>query len=433
MIGAYRRLKHERSAQLSRLIGCASYAPLLVLALVILMCRLFVAAQILTVDEFAIYSAILLVSSSFTMLGCLGLQTMLQREMPVLLHREQRRRAMILLAQAMLVAFACTAIAIIVTMVWPGIKSGGLLDKNLVLVGLVHGLSQQVFVLVTVESRSSGLMMLFSWQYVCRSVAIITAGVIVMNLLHSGISGAAAEAITTLVLCGILLTASMRRTSTSVLQSIHLGVIRIHKVRWRSTTSMFLVMVIAWIIQNADRWTAEQKLNSTNFAIYIFAATLIAVSSSAQMVINASLFPRLARKYAESGTQAAFRSAVAFSAALGALGLIAAPLAWICWEFTVSHWFPRYSSSITIAPMLIVVGVLRVSDYWSSFLIIIGQEARLLRATTISAVIAASAWWCIFGLTSTISITAIVWMALILAAVVYLSVMTLAWKESKRC
>jgi len=421
------------AARTLRLARHASYAPLLASALAVMMARLLVAARLLEVDAFATYSAALLVSGSFCMLGCLGLQTMLQRDMPVLFFQGRSRRAMVLLAQAGVVAAACAAAGGALAFALPGGAAGSVLDRTTIIVGLVHGLSQQVFVLVTVESRSRGLTVLFSGQYVVRSIAVFAAGIGMIAATGSGSAAAAAEAAATLLVSAGVLEGSLRRASTTFAASMRLGGRRFHAIRWRAASALLAVMMATWLVQNADRWMAERSLDVAGFASYAFASNAIVVASAAQMMINAALFPKLARTYAASGAVPAFRSAAGISAALAVAGLVAAPAAWACWDLAVSRWYPQYAVSSTVAPLLIAVGVLRVSDYWSSFLLIVGAETRLLRATAAAALGAVGAWWFLSGSSAAASVASVGWLALSLAGATYLAGMAMAWKESKRC
>ena len=85
------------------------YAPVLTLAMGLMFVRSLVMARLLDVEAFGQYSAGILVSATFCMLGCLGLQSMLQREWPVHLVRGRERSGPVRAAQCHLVATACCA------------------------------------------------------------------------------------------------------------------------------------------------------------------------------------------------------------------------------------------------------------------------------------------------------------------------------------
>lgn len=161
-------MNQERNQFLPRLLWKSAYFPVLIFALAIMFARLLVAARLLAVNEFASYSAGLLVSSSFCMLGDLGLQILLQREMPLLICRGKSRQGIVLLMQALIVAIICASASMIAAWLGLGLilNDTGLITPTVACTGLIHGLSQQSFLLVTVESHSRLRPLLFAWQYI---------------------------------------------------------------------------------------------------------------------------------------------------------------------------------------------------------------------------------------------------------------------------
>ncbi len=419
-------------AALRRLVREGAYAPVLVLALGLMMARLMAAARILEVQEFARYSAALLVSGSFCMLGSLGLQTMLQREMPVRIHRGQERHGMVLLAQALMVAAGCAAAGLLAAFAIPAAGGGQALDRATFMVGVLHGMSQQVFVLMTIESRSRGRTMGFAGQYLARSVAVAGCGIAVMWLGSSGPWAAGAEAAATFAISAAMLGGISERSGTPAIASALLAMRRIHDLRWRAAAMLLAVYAVSWAVQNADRWVAERSVGVEAFAVYAFAANALTVASALQMVTNASMFPRLAKVHAEFGRRGAFLQAVRYSTLLAALGLAAFPIAAFAWSLMVRQWFPKFGESTTIAPLFIAVGVLRVSDYWSSFALVVGAEGRLLLVTTVSALVMAGAWWLTLPQGIPLTVQSVAWLAVALAAGAYVSSIGVAWRESRQ-
>jgi O-antigen/teichoic acid export membrane protein len=414
------------------LIRRGGYAPLLILALALMMARLLAAARVLEVAEFAGYSATLLVSSSFCMLGALGLQIMLQRDLPELLRRGQARHGMILLMQAVIVTMSCAIVGLLACLIFPSAAGSQALTSTAFATGVLHGLSQQFFLLVTIESRSRGRTLEFATQYLTRSLAVVTIGLSVMSSTGSAQWGAAAEAATTLAVCVTLLGRIASRAQVSIATSAILAIRRANSICWKSASMLLSVFVLSWCTQNMDRWIAERTLAIQSFAVYAFAANAMVVASAVQMTANASLFPQLARRFAASGRWAAFRLAAQFSAALAAVGLVASPVALLAWRLLIEHWFPQYEDSIEIAPMLIAVCVVRIADYWTSFLIIIGAERKLLLAAGCSIALVSIGWLvalCSYGLPTALSIA---WLALALAGSWFVVALGVSWRESRR-
>lgn len=408
------------------------YAPLLIVALGVMMARLLVAAHTLGVGEFARFSAVLLVSSSFCMLGALGLQTMLQRDLPALVHRGQERRGMVLLFQSLLVSAACAVVGLAAAAAWPAGSGNRAIDGLTLALGMLHGMSQQSFLLVTVESRSRGATMSFGRQYLGRSLLVVACGYAAMRLSGSGAAAASAEAAATLVVVFGVLRGIAVRARCGIRMSARLAVRRIVALPWRSALALLAAFAATWLVHNIDRWVAEGRLGVSEFAGYAFAGTVLSASSSLQMVVSASFFPRLATEHARSGRRSAFRLAMRFSAALAAVGIAALPLAVIAWRLFVEGVFPQYAWTLPAAPILVAVGVVRIADYWSGYLLVVGAERQLLSVTVVSALAAAGAWWW-WSSTSGGGATfmAIAWLALAMAVVPGAAGLWLAWRKSR--
>ncbi len=98
--------------------------------------------------------------------------------MPLLICRGKSRQEIVLLMQALAVAVVCASVGMIAAWLGLGLilNNTGLITPTVTCTGLIHGLSQQSFLLVTVESHSRLRPLLFAWQYIN-----------IVNLSNSGI------------------------------------------------------------------------------------------------------------------------------------------------------------------------------------------------------------------------------------------------------
>jgi O-antigen/teichoic acid export membrane protein len=156
---------------------------------------------------------------------------------------------------------------------------------------------------------------------------------------------------------------------------------------------LLAVASLGFLAINADRWLAAQTLPRSAFADYAFGWTVLMVAQSVQVVINASLYPMLARRYAAEGKWPTFRIAAKASLGLLLAGTVMAIPLWALLDLAVTHWFPTYAAAQSLLPIFLLVAVLRVSDFWSSYLIVVGQERRLLALNVLSAALGAALWW----------------------------------------
>ncbi len=365
------------------------YAPLLALAMGLMMLRLLIMARLLDVQAFAEFSGGLLISGTFCMLGCLGLQSMLQREWPLNLVRRQERRGLVLAAQCNLVALGCSAVGLLVASA--GVSLAGI-APGLLAIGILHGLSQQLFLIATVESRSRGDALRFAGQNLVRASSALGLSAMVAVGTGSPLATLASEAFVSLVLSLIFFHRSLGHASLKAKAVYQLAIRRLRRVPWRSAMTLMAIMIVGFGLLNADRWVASDQLGATLFAHYSFAWIVLTIAQSVQSVINASIYPLVARCFAEFGRETAFGLCLRVSAVMLIAGVaVAVPVSYLL-DFSIHRWYPQYADAATLLPLFLGIAVLRLSDFWSSFLLIIGFESRLLRLSLAAAATGALAW-----------------------------------------
>lgn len=406
------------------------YAPVLALATALMMLRLFALARLLDIPNFAQVSAALLVSSTFTMLGCLGLQSLLQRDMPIMFVRGRERAARVLLSQSVLAAYASTGIAMLAAFVVP-LDFGS--PANLVAIGIVHGLSQQLFVVASVESRSRGEPLRFAVQSLIRSVIIVAAGLMAARMTRSASAVVIAEAVVSLALAHGLLWQTLGHAALGVAATLRIALDRIRRIDWRAAWVLLLVSLLSFALTYADRWGAASVLGAHDFANYAFAGTVLAIGLSAQGLVNASAYPMLARLYAREGQRACFALCSKLSLIALAGGLVLALPGYFVLEFAVRRWYPAYDIALALLAPFLLVAAFRVSDFWSSYMMITGFQDRLLKTNLLAGVAAALVWvllakpWDAAGRTP----GQFAFLAVLLCVIGYAAVVFASWRCSR--
>lgn len=406
------------------------YVPLLGLAMGLILVRTLVMAKLLDIPSFSQFSGGLLVSSTFSMLGGFGLYFLLQREMPMQIIRGRERAAALLLMQSLSAATACALAGLV--LVAAGIEVGGL-GPSILAIGIIHGLSQQVFLIATVESRSRGLPLTFSLQTLVRAVIVLAVSIGVGVLLKSAGAVLMAEAIVSLLLTYKILKGVWQHARVGAVMVFRLAMRRMSRVRWSSAIVLLAVGSIGFLLMNIDRWAAVRLLQPKAFAYYAFAWMVLMVAQSMQAVINASVYPMLARRFASTGRVASFR--IAAGASFGLLLACAItfwPTYWLL-NAIVMLWFPAYAESRSILGLFMLVAALRLSDFWSSHLLIVGQERRLLLVNFATGAIVFAVWVYLFtsGVNGAVEIRVLAWLAVALAFTSYLVTAVTAWAASR--
>lgn len=351
------------------------YLPLLGTAMALMMARILVMARLLDVASFGIYSAGLLVSTTFGMLGCLGLQSLLQRDMPIMAARGRLRRSLVLLAQSMLVACLCAGVllALLVT----GVGAAGL-SAPVLAIAVMHGLSQQVFLVATVESRSLGQPVRYSLQYLGRAAAVTALSAAVASAFGSAAAALAVEAAISLAMTVAILShmASAHGQRAAVLLAAAWRALA--RANWRTALIFLGVSLAASAVLSVDRWAAAAWLSGPAFAQYAFAGVALLIAQSAQSMVNASVHPALARRYALAGARTAYSLCARVSWGLLVMSIALAIPAGLLAAAAVQRFYPAYEPALAILWLVLASGVLRISDFWSSFLMICGHERTML-------------------------------------------------------
>lgn len=406
--------------------GKLAYMPIMMVAMALLMVKPILMARFFRPEEFAAYSSGLLISSTFCMFGCLGLYNELQRDMPVKFYAGLERKAFVLLLQAALVAAVCFVLLGLGG--FSSVEIAGLGGAGLT-VGVFHGFSQQLFLLSTVESKSRGETLRFSHQLISKAVLVITIAVFVGWKTDSAVATLLTEAVISLLLgVGIVVRAVSRFSLVSLMR---LAVRQLARINWPDALTLMGVTMVTFMVMNLDRWLAGVLMPARDFAIYAFAWVVLMAAQAAQAMVNASVFPALAREYAASGRRRSFRLAGLISLLTLVAGVI---LAWpLCKLINggISLYFPEYVKATTVVVIFYLGGVLRFSNFFSGFLIVVGKERPLLVINVATLLAGVMLWFAVFGLAGFSRLVPLAWFSLFLMALNYFAILVYAFLEGR--
>jgi O-antigen/teichoic acid export membrane protein len=366
------------------------YAPILSIAIVVLMARVLVFARVLSLEEFARFNIGMLSSSTFCMLACIGLQMILQREWPVYIVRRLERHGLVRAAQCNIVAIASASLGVMtaaaLAFAWP--------QAQLIALGIAHGLSQQMFVIANFERRSRGDPVGSANQNLVRAVILLLSGVSVAIATKSAALVIVVEAAVSMIIAAGIFRGASIRGGMSLDLAYKLALRGLPRVAWRSALVLMIVSIVSFMVFNLDRWIAADRLGAAGFARYAFAWIVLSAAQSAQGVINAAVYPMLARRMAAMGQASARRFCATLSISVFLAGTIAVVPAWIIADQLIVRWFPRYSGTGALILIFLGVAVFRVSDFWSSYLVIIGRERVLLLWNVLLSLLVILLWTC---------------------------------------
>ncbi|MET4371912.1 hypothetical protein ABIA99_004617 [Bradyrhizobium sp. LB12.1] len=388
-----------------------SYTPILGVAAAISLGRLFLYTALLDVGEFGTASKLLLLSSLFGMCGTLGTQLVAHRDVPRLIHAGHGKEAVSMLAQCVVVS---SLVAPPFVLIAPILGKFFDLSISEVILALCHGFVSQVFLTLVIESKSRLAMLQYARDMLWRSILVTIAGAAAAYMGLGGQGVVAAEAFLTLLVLPFLGATifSINRIGWSDIEPF-----RIRNLPWRASIVLLAGSVVAYGSCNADRWVAASVLKPLDFGHYSFAWIPLLAAQSVQWLLNAGVFPLLVRHEAAQGPASAFRLTAVVSLSVLAVSTITAFIAWAVAAPFVQAWLPKYLEALPILPPLLGAAALRVSDFWSNYLIVSRSEGVLLKVQMVGF----AAMFVCWALVAEPSYTSVAWLAFLTAATAFLA------------
>lgn len=402
------------------------YVPILAMAMALMLGRMLVVARLLPVEGFATYSLGLLISSSFCMLGCLGLQSLLQRDLPIMIVRRRERAGAVLSMQCVLVAVVSAFTLVIISLSFFPVILGT--NSRISAIALIHGLSQQLFTIATVDSRSRNRPIIYANQNLIRAILLAFISPMAIGLGGDAFTALALEASCTLAVSCLLFYRNLNSIAFAAKDAMIVAYRSLRRVNWKSAVALLAISGITFVASNLDRWIAAQQLQDPSFGVYSFAWTIFIVAQAMQLIINASAYPLVARKYANDGAKSAFRFCARLSLSLLIASLFLSVFSYPIIVLIIEGFYSSYVNSLIIIPIFVIAACLRVSDFWTSYSIVTGREAQLLKATAITVLVVFIIWMVSLGIFEAgIDIFSISCLALMLAIGSYLTSILVAW------
>lgn len=403
------------------------YVPILASAMAIMFVRTLLAAKLLDVPEFALFSVGILVSNSFCMLGCFGFYLLLQRDLPMLIAKGRCVRGSLLLHQTLILSVV--GFLGLLPLSFFGLFS---VSPAFFAISLLNGFAQQAFLVVTLQSRSEGRSMRFALDNLMRSVAVLA--VIAFIGWNSGTAASMllAESLVTLAMVAWIYGAMGRQGAIGRKALWVVAARGFSSARWWSSLALMATGIFGFVMLSGDRWIAAALLDRDGFALYAFAGVVLIVAQSLQSVINVSVFPGLAKTYALFGCTSAARAALRYSL----IGLIVAFCMAVPVFFMTNHaielFYPAYAPTREFLALFLLIASLRVSDFLSSFLIIAGRERLLLGVNMLSVGLGGVVWLGFFGLdVASMRPFSIAWFAALVTAFNYAACLLVTVHSSK--
>lgn len=404
-------------ASLSRMLRPSArlaYVPVLAVAMGLMFVRTLLAARLLDMTEFGFFGAGILVSNFVCMFSCFGYYLLLQRELPMLIAKGQRQRGLLLMHQTLLLA------AVICVALLPlSLLDLFSVSPSFFAISLLNGFGQQVFLVVTLQSRSEGRTMQFAIDNLLRATFVLVGITLTGVLFETAFSMLFVESLVTLMIVmrvyAVSIKSRLKRAAPWV--AAGRGLMRIN---WGVPLTLGATGMVGFVVQSGDRWIAATLLSTEEFALYAFASIVLILAQSLQALANVLVFPSLAKTYVLAGSKPAALKAIRYSFFLLVVsGLLAVPALWMV-AIGIERFFSAYAQSQDLLYLFALIAVLRLSDFFSSFLVIAGYERQLFSISIGSAALPLMVWLSYYGFNTTGANTvSIAWLAAIVVLLNY--------------
>jgi len=376
-----------------------SYVPTLGFSAFFSLARIVVYAHVLGAEAFGLLARLLLVSSLFCVVGSLGFQLLAQRELPALFSSGKYRTGLIFLCKAMIVTTFTASLMSAYSLLNFSIAG---VSGLLLCCAIAHGWSQQIFMLVLIDTRSRLEMTRYAKQSLLKTVsAFLTAMVVAM--FGAGVTGIVIAEIFVTLLFGLTLISKVTKNSAKLLL-------------WKASIRGFTR--VAFLSTNIDRWLAAEYLTDDDFGQYAFAWISLTAALSIQSLLNAGIFPLISRKIKEENDTAAFKITAYSSLTMLFIGITISIALSLLSKWFIFNKYQHYAPALPLITPLLLASIFRLSDFWSSYLIAIHRQQSLIKAQVFLFFIALIYYLEIIKSTH-ISPISFAWMAVTLAVISY--------------
>lgn len=387
-----------------------SYTPLLGLAAFLSLIRITIYSRLLSVGDFGLLSKLLLISSLFGTAGSLGFQLMAQRDLPALFAEGRYRSGLVALCKAITVTTISAVLVSAFSLLNIPILS---VSGFLLCCSIVHGWSQQVFMLAVIDTRSRLEMMRYAKQVLLKTLAASVVAATIAALGGGPIGIIFAELLVTLLLSIRLITAITKNIAKRLLWEI--SVRSFKRSDFSTALTLFSSTLLMFFSANIDRWLAADRLKHDDFGLYAFAWISLTAALSFQALLNAGIFPLISRKRKEGHAKAAFRTTASISIATLLAGTVIASMVYVFAQWFLLNKYQRYALALPLIMPLLLAAVLRLADFWSSYLIVMHRQ-NLLMKIQIFLILIPCFYYFAMGRSSAFGPVDFAWLAVVLAA-----------------
>jgi O-antigen/teichoic acid export membrane protein len=358
--------------RLKKYIHKIAFFPLIALANFLMFFRLLALAKIFNLSDFGQFSMGMLIANSFCLFGGVGFYQLLQQKLPRLHISKKKKEALILTNQAIVSTLSIFIIVVLIIFAFAGKLR---YEPLFLLISAFAGLSQQLFLVFTLQSRSANDSLGYSLEILIRNFSVTITIVMLAIFFQSPVLCILTDAILTFVIGFIIF---FKNYNFFSLNYFFLSIKLLKNVEWKKIIYLFMLSAFGFFIANADRWIAGIYFDKQKFGLYSFGFLILTISQSVQAIINVVTFPSISNIYQIYGAKKAFIYTKKIAILAITIAACFLPFFFFLANFMIGRFYPSFFSVKYVIALFMIVSLFKISDFWSSFLIISGKEKILL-------------------------------------------------------
>lgn len=345
--------------------------PILLLASGILLLKSGVYARLLLVEEFGELSAAVLIINTAVSFGALGFNHLAHKMLPRFhAANDHASRAAFLAASigvflGVLLLGLCGAL---IASAWSQAYSVGWA----VAVAL-GSLTQFAFALQLIGIKSEFRFVAHGGWSLTRALSSLLVGALVAWQTQSATAVIVAEACVLLILLWPL-RALLRGSANPDAAFPPRGVRASFRGHAGAAFNLLKLQGMITVLFMLDRWIGVSVLSAHDFGIYSVAIIVMMAFENMQAIIGVPAYPVLNRLMSAGDAAAGYRHAFKISVGLLLAGLVLwVPGTWIL-GLLVRSFLPQYIEALNVIDIILVAGILRVSNFFGTFSILADRE-----------------------------------------------------------
>ncbi len=353
-----------------------SHYPLLLFASVLMMTKSLVYAHGLPIASYGLIAKLILWSSFCLFFMSFGIYALALKKLPVYYDQVKKILVVNIISNFYVVTLATSVfIQLLVCILY----CFNIL--NVIFLWLpIYSISQALFLFHTSLQRSKKRFVSYSYIMLFRAALLLATLIISIQYTKSIVILIFIETLLNFIFShkNMQLRNYFKIMRSSLTRLFRVGLTQRHKKTLKAALLLGLSDVVLLVYFGLDNILASLLLPTSVYAKYAFAALIFSVCTTIQRIINSNVYTHSGVLIGRGLYKKPFNSISKISVALFATFTV---FIWPVYEIikhTILLYLPKYAASIQIIIVLLLSGFFRLTDFYTSFLILCDKERFII-------------------------------------------------------